>query len=157
MRSICASSSSRSFTLVEALNQRRWMLGTGRGIKKWHSVRVAVVAFRPSTWLLPCATPTCHRLDVSQGPRATRGRSRILPVGHRREDLRREPLGEDQRPLLVAGRADAALFAGEGDEELVLAGAALHRAKPSWAYPHPWFKVPNSQPRDIRSARKLPI
>jgi len=40
-------------------------------------------------------------------------------------DRRREPLGEDQRPLRVAGGADAPLLAGEGHEELVLAGAAL--------------------------------
>ena len=48
-----------------------------------------------------------------------------LAVGHRREGLCREPLGEDQRTLLVAGGADAALFAGKGAEELVLPGAAL--------------------------------
>jgi len=41
-----------------------------------------------------------------------------LAVGDGRADFRREPFGEDQRPLLVAGGADAALFAGESDEEM---------------------------------------
>jgi len=47
-------------------------------------------------------------------------------MGNRRTDILRHVRRGQQRPLLVARGACAALLAGEGDEHLVLAVGAVH-------------------------------
>ncbi len=54
----------------------------------------------------------------------------VLAVRHRSQDLLLDPLPEDQHPFLVAGRAEAAGLAGEGQQVLVTALVAVDPGEP---------------------------
>jgi hypothetical protein len=60
-------------------------------------------------------------VEAEEDPQALGNREDKLSVGHRRANVTGDVLGDDEGPLLVTARAEAAAPAGEGDEERVAA------------------------------------